>query len=49
MLKNWLKIIRNIMKLRYIIGYNGFVFRLKTLPLIGSSLPDALYGRYFSS
>ena len=44
MLKNWLKIIRNIMKLRYIIGYNGFIFRLKTLPLIGSSLPDALYG-----
>ena len=44
MLKKWIKTIANIMKLRYIIGYNGFIFRLKTLPLIGSRLPDALYG-----
>ena len=44
MLKKWIRTIANIMRLRYIIGYNGFIFRLKTIPLIGNALPDRLYG-----
>ena len=43
MIKSFIKEITDILKLRFIIGYNGLVFKLKNLPLIGKSLPDSLY------
>ena len=43
MIKDWLKTIRSMYRLRYIVGYNGFIYKLKLLPLIGRILPDDLY------
>ena len=43
MIKNWLKTMRSMYRLRYIVGYNGFIYKLKLLPLIGRLLPDDLY------
>jgi hypothetical protein len=43
MIKDWLKTIRSMYRLRYIVGYNGFIYKLKLLPLIGRLLPDDLY------
>ena len=43
MIKDWFKTIRSMYRLRYIVGYNGFIYKLKLLPLIGKLLPDDLY------
>ena len=43
MIKDWFKTIRSMYRLRYIVGYNGFIYKLKLLPLIGRLLPDDLY------
>ena len=43
MIRSWLKTISSMYRLRYIVGYNGFIYKLKLLPLIGRLLPDDLY------
>lgn len=43
MIKSWFKTISSMYRLRYIVGYNGFIYKLKLLPLIGRLLPDDLY------
>ncbi len=43
MIRGWLKTISSMYRLRYIVGYNGFIYKLKLLPLIGRLLPDDLY------
>ena len=43
MIKTWFKTLFAIIRLRYIVGYNGFIYKLKLLPVIGKLLPDDLY------
>ena len=43
MLKEFRKTLAKVIHLRSIIGYNGLVFSLKKMPLIGKLLPDRLY------
>ena len=43
MISKYLKTLLQVIKLRSIIGYNGLVFALKKLPLIGKLIPDRLY------
>ena len=47
MIKSWFKTISSMYRLRYIVGYNGFIYKLKLLPLIGRLLPDDLYSISF--
>ena len=46
MIKEHFKTLLKVIKMRSIIGYNGMVYALKMMPVIGKIIPDALYGTY---
>ena len=44
MISDYIKTLSHVFKMRGIVGYNGLVYALKRLPLIGKIIPDSLYG-----
>ena len=43
MISEYLRTLSHVFKMRGIVGYNGLVYALKRLPLIGKIIPDRLY------
>lgn len=43
MTEDWKKILGMVLRLRSTISFNGLVFKLKSIPLIGKLFPDSLY------